>query len=107
LNKKSLVTAFAAIALTFLGSGCGTTRKLLSITGSSTPLTTGVTIANSRNLFGIGGSEQIFIIATFTGSAILHAEKTTIKNNAAPQRVLKHSSNFHAFSRCGAASCPS
>ena len=69
MNKKSLVTAFAAIALTFLVSGCGTTRKLLSITPSSAALTgaSGPTIAHSRNLFGIGGAEQIFIIANFTG----------------------------------------
>jgi hypothetical protein len=80
----------------------------LSITGSSTPLTTGVTIANSRNLFGIGGSEQIFVIANFTGSAILRAEKTAIKKTTPRHNgFLSILSSFHAFSRCGAASCPS
>ena len=82
MTKKPLAAALAAIILMcmVMVSGCGATRQLLSITASSTALTsstsTGFTIAQTRELVGLGGSEQIFIIANYTGGNA-HTDVTT------------------------------
>jgi hypothetical protein len=69
VNRRPLLALFAAFLLPFLASGCGgDTRRLLGISASSTPLTsTGYTLAQSRNLVGVGGTEPIFIMANYSG----------------------------------------
>lgn len=77
MTRKSLAAALAAIMLACLVSGCGGTRQLLSITAASTTVSTGgFTVAQTRELVGIGGTEQIFIIANFTGGNA-HTDVTT------------------------------
>lgn len=78
MTKRSLAAALAAIVFACLCSGCGGgTRQLLGLTASSTALTsTGFTIAQDRQLFGIGGAEQVFIIANYTGGNA-HVDVTT------------------------------
>lgn len=69
MNRKSLSVLLTACLLPFLTSSCGDTRQLLGIVASSTSVSTTntFTLAQSRNLFGLNSSEQIFIIAQYSG----------------------------------------
>jgi|SRR5579884_4416518 len=63
--------------------GCGT-RRFLNLVASSTPLSgQSYTVAQTRNLVGIGGTEQVFIIALYSGgnSAIDVTTETTFTSS--------------------------
>jgi hypothetical protein len=92
LSKKFILALLPLTMLAILATGCGTTRQLQSITASATPLSTADTIAQTRNLFGVGGSEPIFIIAHYSGGdseVDVTGEATFVSSNPGVVTVSK------------------
>lgn len=92
MKKKSILALLLVTMLAILATGCGATRQLQSITASSTPLSAGDTIAQTRNLVGIGGSEPVFIIAHYSGghsSVDVTGEATYVSSNPSVVTVNK------------------
>jgi hypothetical protein len=107
LNRKILSVLLTACLLPILTGSCGSTRQLLGIVASSTSLSTTntFTLAQSRTLVGLNASEQIFIIAQYSGgdnavdvtgaSTFVSSDPTTVTvSNAGVIEVIRGACDF-------------
>ena len=92
MTRKLLLTVLAAIVLACVVSGCGDSKKLLSINGSSG--NTGNSPSQYHQLAGIGAEVQLNVYANYSNNSTLNITSISTYTSSDPSVVTVSSSGL-------------